>query len=59
LAAVILPPLAALTLSATLLATIHRLAGTPEVLRTLAVPVTVSTLYALLWALRLKERRRG
>jgi hypothetical protein len=58
-AAVLLPPLAACAVSVTLLATIHRLAGTPEVLRTLALPATVSTLYALLWALRLRERRHG
>jgi hypothetical protein len=59
LAAVVLPPLAACAVSVTLLGTIHRIAGTPEVLRTLAMPATVSTLYALLWALRLKERRHG
>ena len=58
-AAVVLPPLAACAVSVTLLGTIHKVAGTPEVLRTLAVPATVSTLYALLWALRLRERRHG
>ena len=58
-AALALPPLAACATSVAILGAIHTLAGTPEVLRTLTIPATVSTAYALLWALRLKRARHG
>lgn len=58
-AAVVLPGIAACALSATLLSTIHTLAGTPEVLATLAVPTTVATCYAFLYAWRVKETSNG
>jgi mannose/fructose/N-acetylgalactosamine-specific phosphotransferase system component IIC len=45
--------------SVTLLGSVHGLAGTPEVLRTLAVPASVATLYAGLYAWRLRGRRHG
>ena len=43
-------------ISFALLYIIHSLAGTPEVLATLAVPVTVATLYAALYTYRLWSR---
>lgn len=49
LAAYVLPPLAAIAGSASILAGLHRLAGTPEILRTIAVPLVVSTSYVLLY----------
>lgn len=45
----ILPPLSALLISAVLLIGMHTVAGTPELLMTIAVPLTVSTLYAFLY----------
>jgi len=59
IAALALPTAAACAASATILATVHTLAGTPEVLATLAVPTTVATLYAALWAWRLQEKAHG
>lgn len=52
-----LPPLAAMTFSLCLLGSIHWLAGTPEIARTIAVPLSVTTLYAASYSLAL--RRRG
>lgn len=52
-AALLVPPLAACLVSLALLATVHGLAGTPEVPTTLAVPTSVATLYAALYAWRL------
>lgn len=49
LAALILPPLIAFIISVSLLTAIHTLAGTPEVLATLAVPLTVATTYAAIY----------
>jgi hypothetical protein len=48
-AALVLPPLAAFVTSFTLLGAIHTLAGTPEILATVAVPLTVATSYAALY----------
>ncbi|MFN4156258.1 MAG: hypothetical protein ACK4HF_16550 [Paracoccaceae bacterium] len=45
----ILPPLACAALSVTVLSSLHRLAGTPELLTTISVPVLVSTTYAILY----------
>ncbi|WP_244467893.1 hypothetical protein [Nitratireductor soli] len=45
----VLPPLFAGLTSLTLLYSIHSLAGTPEILATIAVPLTVATFYATLY----------
>ena len=50
------PPLVCGAMSFLLLFTIHSLAGTPEVLATLAVPTTVATLYACAYTYRLWSR---
>ncbi len=47
------PPVVCAAISFCLLYTIHSLAGTPEVLVTLAVPVSVATLYACAYTWRL------
>lgn len=44
--ALIVPPLASWVVSAALLVAIHTVAGTPEVLATIAVPNLVATTYA-------------
>lgn len=54
-AAVLLPPLACGALSVTLLTTIHGIAGTPEVLATIAVPVTVATGWAAVYSFTLSR----
>lgn len=59
IAALLLPPLACAALSITVLSALHRLAGTPELLRTLLVPVTVATLYACAYTYRLWAGRRA
>lgn len=51
----VLPPLAAFLISLVLLVVIHTLAGTPALLATISVPLTVSTLYALLYAITLSR----
>jgi len=43
------PPVIALLGSATLLVTFHMLSGTPEILKTITVPLLVSTSYAALY----------
>lgn len=55
----LVPPIAACAASLVLLSMIHTIAGTPEVLRTLAVPTTVATLYAAAYTWRLWSRRNG
>ena len=50
---VIAAPVACGLLSASVLTTLHTLAGTPEVAATVAVPVAVSTLYAASYAMAL------
>lgn len=54
-----LPPGIVIAVSATALASIHRIAGTPEVLRTIAVPLLVSASYAAAYnySLHRKEQR--
>ena len=52
-AALFIPPVITATAIATILFTAHMLAGTPEILATIAVPFTVSTSYAILYNLRL------
>lgn len=51
--ALFIPPLVTATAIGTILFTAHTLAGTPEILATIAVPLTVSTTYAILYNLRL------
>lgn len=60
LAALVSPPAIALLVSASLLSAIHRLAGTPEILATIALPLTVATSYAAVYNLSLwhSARRR-
>jgi fructose-specific phosphotransferase system IIC component len=53
LSALVLPPLITAATILTILFTAHTLAGTPEILATIAVPFTVSTTYAILYNLRL------
>lgn len=53
------PPAIVLIASFSLLAAFHWLSGTPEIARTIAVPLAVSTGYAALYNLSLvRERRR-
>ena len=53
IAALFVPPLVTATAIGAILFTAHTLAGTPEILATIAVPFTVSTTYAILYNLRL------
>lgn len=55
--ALILPPLITASCILAILTTAHTLAGTPEILATIAVPFTVSTSYAILYNLSLWRRR--
>ncbi len=57
--ALVLPPLVTASAIATILTTAHTLAGTPEILATIAVPFTVSTTYAILYNLRLWRAANG
>ena len=57
LAARLLPPLISCLLIAALLTGVHSVAGTPEILRTIALPWTVSTLYAFLYVASLERVR--
>jgi len=50
LAALVLPPVAAFLVSAGLLTAIHVASGTPEVAATIAVPLCVSTGYAMIYS---------
>ncbi len=59
IAALFVPPLITATAIAAILTTAHTLAGTPEVLATIAVPFTVSTTYAILYNLRLWRAAHG
>lgn len=49
-AALVVPPMAAFLTSTVLLSAIHMMAGTPEILATIALPLTVSTSYALAYS---------
>lgn len=51
----ILPPLLCGAISVALLTAIHMAVGTPEILMTLALPVTVATGYAALYNFRLRH----
>jgi hypothetical protein len=58
LAALVLPPAIAVLLSITVLSVIHALAGTPELLATIALPVSVTALYSTLYAVALWRARK-
>ena len=59
LSGLLVPPLACAVLSVAVLSLLHSLAGTPEVLATLALPSTVATLYACAYTFRLWKRQNG
>ena len=49
IAALVLPPLIAVALSLAVLTSIHALAGTPEILATIALPTTVTAIYSTIY----------
>ena len=57
LSARLVPPLISCAAIAVLLYGVHTLAGTPEVIRTIALPWTVSTLYAFIYVASLEHVR--
>lgn len=57
-AGLVIPPVAAFAISATLLTLLHAASGTPEIAATIAVPLTVSTSYAALYSWSLWTNRR-
>ncbi len=59
MAALFVPPIVTATAILIILTTAHTLAGTPEILATIAVPFTVSTTYAILYNLRLWRAAHG
>jgi len=59
IAALLAPPTIACAVSASLLTLIHTLAGTPEILATIIVPLTVATSYAALYNYSLWRFGRG
>jgi hypothetical protein len=59
LAALLAPPVIAGLVSASLLTLLHRLSGTPEIAKTIAVPLTVATSYAALYNYSLWRIRKA
>ncbi|MGD9967672.1 MAG: hypothetical protein AB7T59_14215 [Hyphomonadaceae bacterium] len=59
IAALIVPPMITAATILAILVAAHSLAGTPEILATIAVPWTVSTSYAILYNLRLWRQANG
>lgn len=59
LAALLAPPVIAGLVSATLLTILHTLGGTPEIAKTIAVPLTVATSYAALYNYSLWRIRKA
>jgi hypothetical protein len=59
LAALVLPPLIAVGLSVAVLSSIHALAGTPEILATMALPVSVTAIYSTIYTAALWRARRA
>ena len=53
------PPLIACLASTAILATIHALSGTPEILKTIALPLAVSTSYAAIYNYSLYRKGSG
>lgn len=58
LAALLVPPVAAFIVSASLLSAIHIASGTPEVAATIALPLSVSTGYAALYSFALWRTKK-
>lgn len=58
-AAFVVPPLVTASVILAVLVTVHRLIGTPEVARTIAVPWSVSTLYAIVYGAAVARGRSG
>lgn len=56
-ASLVAPPLVAVALSLAILTTIHTLAGTPEILATIALPVGVTALYSTVYAAALWRQK--
>ena len=56
-AGLILPPALAICLSLAVLVTLHRLAGTPEIMATIALPLTATTIYSVSYSLALWRNR--
>lgn len=52
---ILAPPLAAFFISLVLLTVIHRIAGTPALIATISVPLTVSTAYAFFYTIALSH----
>lgn len=59
LAAYVIPPAATAAVILVVLIGVHKLIGTPEIARTIAVPWSVSTLYAIVYASALARGRTG
>ena len=59
MAALLAPPLIAGLVSASVLTVIHTIGGTPEIGRTIAVPLTVATSYAALYNYSLWRSRKA
>ena len=57
--AYVLPPLTTASVILAVLIVVHRLIGTPEIAATIAVPWSVSTLYAIVYTAALARGRRG
>ncbi len=55
----ILPPVLAVLTSLVLLSAIHRLAGTPELLRTIIVPLSMTAAYSASYSFALWRVRHG
>lgn len=58
-AATIVPPLITASSILAILIGAHKLAGTPEIAATIAVPFAISTSYAIFYNLRLCRERRA
>lgn len=56
-AGLVLLPLLAVLLSLVVLITLHRIAGTPEIAATIALPLTVTAIYATSYSLALWRSR--
>lgn len=59
LMALVAPPVIAGLVSASLLTILHRIGGTPEIAKTIAVPLTVATSYAALYNYSLWRIRKA
>ncbi len=59
IAALVLPPLIAVALSLAVLTSIHALAGTPEILATIALPTSVTAIYSTIYTAALWRIRRA